>query len=282
MKKLVSAFLALSLMLTAAACTSGTDNPSSTTNAGGTTSPNGTVLTIKEGVLQVGMEMTYPPMEYMDTDGATPIGFDVEFAKALGEELGLKVELVDTAWDGIFASLDSNRYDCVISAVSITPDRIESYNLSKPYVANKLCIVTSKNLGIKEPKDLAGHSVGVQTDTTSDHYMVDLIKSGVEVKADSLYRYDSIMQCFEELKNGRLDAVMVDSVVAAYYIGEDSDKFSIVWENDEAEPMAICMKKGNDVLTEKINAAIDSLYASGKVREIAEKYFGSETNVGVQ
>ncbi|MDR0597730.1 MAG: transporter substrate-binding domain-containing protein, partial [Treponema sp.] len=60
-------------------------------------------LTIEEGVLSVGMEIGYPPMEYYDSDGTTPIGFDVSMAKALAEKMGLQVKFIDTAWDGIFA-----------------------------------------------------------------------------------------------------------------------------------------------------------------------------------
>ncbi len=238
------------------------------------------VTTLKEGVLQVGIEIGYPPMEYLDADGVTPIGFDVEVANALGEKLGMDVELVDTAWDGIFSSLDSDRYDCIISAVSITKERQENYNLTAPYIANKLVLVTASDLGVDSPEDLAGYSVAVQTETTADEYMKGLQEGGLELK--DYFVYDKIIQCFDELKLGRVDAVLVDSVVAAYYIGEDSDTYSIVWENDEAEPMGICLKKGNDGLTQAIETAIDEMYADGTMSEIATKYFGYDTTEGVR
>ncbi|MDR1734675.1 MAG: transporter substrate-binding domain-containing protein [Oscillospiraceae bacterium] len=99
--------------------------------------------TMKDGVLTVGMEVGYPPMEYTTDDGAEYIGFDVDVAKALAELLGLEVEFVNTSWDGIFAGLEKGQYDCIISAVSITPERQEKYILTEPYVANQLCIVTA-------------------------------------------------------------------------------------------------------------------------------------------
>lgn len=98
--------------------------------------------TTKPGVLAVGSEVAYPPMEYVDKDGATPIGFDIDVAYALGEVLGLEVEIRDTAWEGIFAGLETAQYDLIISAISITPERQEKYILTEPYVANALCIVT--------------------------------------------------------------------------------------------------------------------------------------------
>ncbi len=100
--------------------------------------------TISDGTLTVGMEIGYPPMEYMDESGLNPMGFDVDLSYALGELLDLDVELVNTAWDGIFAGLDKEQYDVVISSVSITPERQEAYELTEPYVSNQLVIVTKK------------------------------------------------------------------------------------------------------------------------------------------
>ncbi len=236
-------------------------------------------LTLKNGVLQVGMEIGYPPMEYLAEDGVTPIGFDVDVATELAARLGLALELVDTAWDGIFASLDSSRYDVIISAVSITPERQENYSLTKPYIANKLVLVTAKDLPVKSPDELAGYRVAVQTETTADIFMKAKIEAGLSI---DYYVYDKIIQCFEELKLNRVDAVLVDSVVAAYYLGADADKHAIVWENTEAEPMGLCLKKGNDALTQAIEAAIDAMYEDGKMTEIAVKHFGYDTTAGVR
>lgn len=237
-------------------------------------------LTLKEGALQVGMEIGYPPMEYLAEDGVTAVGFDVEVANELAARLGLKAELVDTAWDGIFASLDSNRYDVIISAVSITAARQENYNLTKPYIANKLVLVVAKDLPIKSPDDLAGYRVAVQTETTADEFMKKKMEAGLGV--GDYFVYDKIIQCFEELKLGRVDAVLVDSVVAAYYLGADAEKFSIVWENTEGEPMGLCLKKGNDALTQAIESALDTMFADGTMAKIATKYFGYDTTAGVR
>jgi ABC-type amino acid transport substrate-binding protein len=98
--------------------------------------------TLASGTLKVGMEATYPPMEYTTEDGSEFIGFDIDVSNRLGELLGLKAEFINTSFDGIFAGLDKGDYDCVISAISITPERQEKYIMTQPYVANALCIVT--------------------------------------------------------------------------------------------------------------------------------------------
>ena len=84
-------------------------------------------------------------MEYTDETGLEYIGFDIDIGKELGKLLGLEVEVVNTAWDGIFEGLGKNQYDVVISAVSILPDRQEKYFMTEPYIANKLVIVTLKD-----------------------------------------------------------------------------------------------------------------------------------------
>jgi len=98
----------------------------------------------KAGTLSVGCDIGYPPMEYYDNDGTTPIGFDIDVGKAIAEILGLEYEVIDTAWDGIFASVVRGDYDCIISSVSITPAREEVYIFTKPYIENSLCIVVKK------------------------------------------------------------------------------------------------------------------------------------------
>ena len=83
-------------------------------------------------------------MEYTDESGLNYIGFDVDLAKEIAALLGLEVEYVNTAWDGIFAGLDKDQYDMIISAVSISPERQEAYEMTEPYISNKLVIVTQK------------------------------------------------------------------------------------------------------------------------------------------
>ena len=97
--------------------------------------------TINEGVFMVGSEIGYPPMEYKDENGIDNIGFDIDVAYRLGEILGLDVQFVDTAWDGIFFALEKGEYDAIISSVSITEPRQQKYLLTEPYVSNALCIV---------------------------------------------------------------------------------------------------------------------------------------------
>lgn len=164
-------------------------------------------------VLKIGVDDTYPPMEYRNDDMEL-VGFDIDFAKALGEELGVEVEFVSTAWDGIFAGLISDKYDVIISSVSITPERLQSFEFSKPYLANgQVIVVKEGDNSINSVEDLAGKKVGVQFQTTADIAATKQLET-IEFE---LTQYDDIIQTFSDLKIGRINCIVVDYAVAIEY-----------------------------------------------------------------
>jgi polar amino acid transport system substrate-binding protein len=276
--------------------TSTTDNTQTASTADNTTTDNATTAetttdntasdtaasdesyTIKDGVLMVGMEIGYPPMEYFDTDGTTPIGFDVEVSKAVADYLGLDIEYVDTAWDGIFAGVNTDKYDVIFSSVSILESRQQEFNMSEPYVSNHTVLIVPNDSDIDSLEALNGHSTAVQGETSADDYMKE---HAGELGVD-LMQYDKVMNCFDDLKTGRVDSVFTDSVVASYYLGDDAANYKTVWENDELEPVGFCAKKGNDALTDKLEEALDALYEDGTLGELAVKYFGTDLSAGLR
>ena len=101
-------------------------------------------FTVEAGKLKIGCEVGYPPFEYYSEDGKTALGFDIELGNEIARRLSLEPQVIDTAWDGIFAGLDKDQYDMIISGVSITPESQEAYEMTEPYISNKLVIVTQK------------------------------------------------------------------------------------------------------------------------------------------
>lgn len=229
----------------------------------------------KKDTLKIGMEIGYPPFEYFDTDGTTAIGVDVELADALADEMGIEVEIIDTAWAGIFAGLEKGDYDCIISAVTITPERLLDFEFSEPYIQNFQCIVSLVDGEIKptDPSECASIKLGYQEETTSDIFITDYADAeGMEFEP---FEYAKVMDCFTDLELGRLDAVICDSTVAASYVGEGSI-YEITWIQDadaEAEEFGVCIQKGNTELVEKVNKALATLKENGKLDEILAKYF---------
>ena len=127
------------------------------------------VTLINDGVLTIGAEIGYPPFEDFADDGTTPVGFDVDFAKALGEKLGVDVNFINTSFDGILGGIGVN-YDVVISAVTINDERKENCLFSTPYITNYQAVVVPKgsDLKVSSFNDLDGKIIAFQKGTTSD------------------------------------------------------------------------------------------------------------------
>ncbi|MBQ6393615.1 MAG: amino acid ABC transporter substrate-binding protein, partial [Eubacterium sp.] len=210
---------------------------------------------------------------YFDEDGSTPIGFDVELAQALADDMGVKLELVDTAWDGIFAGVDTDKYDVIMSSVSFTQDRDENYLLSEPYIANAPVLVVPKDSDIASIEETKGRTIAVQMETTADYIVQEYNAEGLGA---DLRQYEKVINAFDELKAGRVDSVCTDSVVAAFYLGDAASNYKTVWQSPTKEPIVMCMKKGNDTLKEKLEASLNNLRDSGKLSEICVKYFGND------
>ncbi len=233
------------------------------------------VKLMQEGTLNIGVEIGYPPFEDFAEDGTTPIGYDVDFAHALGEKLGLKVNFVNTAWDGIFQGIDVN-YDCVISAVTITDERKETMIFSDPYINNYQAVVVKagSTKEIKSFMDLDGLALALQKETTSDILITNYKETG---SIDcTISANEKITTCFTQLSNGEVDAVVVDSTVADGYLASNPDSYVKAFQ-DESEPeqfgVAIGMK--NTALQKAINEAIAQLTEEGFFEENVAHWFGS-------
>lgn len=228
----------------------------------------------KDDVLLIGVDDSYPPMEYHDDKTNDLIGFDIDFANALAAEMGIKVEFVSNAWDGIFLGLESEKYDCIISSVSLTNERLETYDFTKPYLANgQVIVVKPGDDTIKVAEDLAGKKVGVQIETTAD---IAAKKQDELTPFDKLTQYDDITQTFADLQTGRLDCIVVDYAVALDYVSKSPSDFLITTAQLTNEPIAICLKKGNTELRDDMNAAIKKLQENGKMKEISMKWFNED------
>jgi polar amino acid transport system substrate-binding protein len=196
----------------------GTDITPNLTDGG---SQNVKVDTSKDKVYQkkkvvVAIDDSYPPMEFVDNDGKTQIGFDLDFARALFADMGMEVTFESTVWDSIFNGLNARRYDAIISATSITEDRMKQFLQSKPYVANKVVLLTRDSVAnIVDLKELNKLKICTQSGTTADDLCQGLLDGGAKF---TYSKYDAVSQALDELTLGRVDGVMVDIVVAQYYM----------------------------------------------------------------
>ena len=274
MKKIIALALALAMMLSFAACAAKEAPAEAAATAAAATIDMSAVKLMQDGVLTVGMEIGYPPFEDFAEDGTTPIGYDVDFAKALGEKLGVTVNFVNTAWDGIFQGIGVN-YDCVISAVTITEERKASMLFSEPYINNYQAVVVKKDFAgkIGSFMDLNNMAIAVQKETTSDILMSDYVSTG-SIKA-TISANEKVTTCFTQLENGEVDAVVVDSTVADGYLASNPDKFVKIFQ-DESEPeqFGVAMALDNTALQAAVNEAIAQLTTEGFFESNVAYWFG--------
>ena len=231
------------------------------------------VKLIKEGTLTVGMEIGYPPFEDKAENG-DPIGYDVDLVYALADKMGLEVNIVDTAFDVIFAGIGTN-YDCVVSAVTITDERRENCLFSEPYIDSYQAVVVKKGSDIKieSLKDLSGKSVALQDATTSKALLEDMIKTGT-VTDCKMGPSEKVLTAFTALDNGEYDVVLCDSPVADTYITNYPDKYELAFlDKENVEQFGVAMAKNDVELQTAVNEAMKQLKEEGFFEENTAKWF---------
>lgn len=218
-----------------------------------------------KGRLRIGIDATYPP--FGSIEGGEFSGFDVDIARAISRELRVEAELVNASFEGVFPALQNGSFDAVISAVTITAERRATMLFSDPYIAAGQQIAVRADSTITGPDNLAGHTVGVQINTTAQFAMEKL--PGV-----TLAKYNTIDLALLDLKNGRVDAVASDGPVLRYMVRQSFPGLKTVGDEYTDEQFGAVFAASSDDLGRAVNAALWRLQDSGEYTKIYAKWFG--------
>jgi polar amino acid transport system substrate-binding protein len=218
----------------------------------------------------IASDASWPPMESVDAN-KNIVGFDIDLINAIAKDQKFQVEIKNTAWDGIFAGLEGGAYDAILSSVTITDDRKKSYDFSDPYFdANQAIVVRSDDPAIKGEGDLAGKKVGTQIGTTGAIYVADKIKEA------TLKQYDTPDLAMMDLLNKNIDAVIVDTPVAANYALQAEQfkgKLKMVAQIVTDERYGLTVQKGDPKkFLALFNAGLKDIKASGEYDKIYQKW----------
>ncbi len=221
---------------------------------------------LADGVLTVGTNAEFPPFEYVGDNGE-PDGFDIALIKAIGEKLGVEVQVENMEFDSLVASI-GRKTDVAIAGMTITEERQESVDFSNPYYMAVQYVILPEGSEIASAKDLEGKAIGVQLGTTGDFIAEEI--SGANVS-----QYNKALDAVNDLINGRLDCVIVDKnpalVFESRFEGQvkalDGDVFGF-----EPEEYAIALPKGDTVLADKINGALQEMMEDGTFDALVAEY----------
>jgi polar amino acid transport system substrate-binding protein len=210
-------------------------------------------------------------MEYIDSD-KNIVGYTVDYIDAIAKETGVKVEHKNVAWAGIFGELAANRCDVIASSVTITPERKQVMNFSTPYYTVQQAVVTAKDSTFASAADLKDMRLGAQISTTG-YFAADKI-IGNRTKS-----YDAIGHAIEDLKNGRLDAVLCDDPVAADFALQNAEnknllKIAFVITDAEVEYYGFAVRPDDKETLDILNKGIQAVKEKGIEAELIKKWIG--------
>lgn len=247
MKKLLSALLVAATMLSFVACGKKNDE-----------SKNNDSTASSSGKLIMATEAGFAPYEYLD--GNKVVGVDIDIANAIAKDMGKEIEIQNITFDGALLAVQQGKVDMAVAGISVDEERKKVMDFSITYATSDLIMVVKKDSAIKGSADIKNDTkVGFQTGTTGQSYAED------ELKCESK-PYTKYAQAAEDLKNTKIDCIIMDKVVAQAMLKEHTD-FAILDEVLETDEFAIAVKKGNKELLDKINPIIEKLIKDGKVDE---------------
>lgn len=221
------------------------------------------------GVLTVATEPAFPPFEFQAEDGELQ-GFDIDLMNAIGETAGLEVEFQSLPFDGIIPALQAGTVDAAISGMTITEERLQTVDFSRPYIKAGLAIaVKEEDSEITDLASLEDKRIAVQIGTTG-------AEQAAEVPGAEISTFDSAPLALQELSNGNVDAVINDAPVTLDAIESGNiEGLKVVGELLTTEFYGIAMPKDSENV-EVVNEALATMFEDGTYAEIYQKWFGDE------
>lgn len=230
----------------------------------------------KEFVL--GLDASFPPMGFTDDKGDF-VGFDIDLAREACKRLGIELKVQPINWDAKEQELNTGNIDAIWNGFTINEDRKKQVLFSEPYMKNRQVIVVNSNSNINDMGDLAGKTLALQSASSAadalDKYQEfkDSLKEVVEFKDN--------MTALMDLEKGGVDSVLMDEVVAKYYIEKKDKSYKIIDEGLGAEEYGIGFRKGDKALMEKFQEILKEMAKDGKIAEISKEWFGEDiTTIG--
>ena len=228
--------------------------------------------------ITVGFDNTFVPMGFEEKSG-NYAGFDIELAKYVSKKLGIQVHFQPIDWDMKETELQNGTIDAIWNGYSATDERREKVAFTIPYMQNTQILVVKKTSGIHSVEDMTGKVLGAQNGSSG---MLDfeehpeVLKN--RVKGGDADQYQSVNEAIIDLKNDRIDALLIDRVYADYYLTTEgiADEYDTIPSGFESESFAVGVRPADKKLLEALNEAFKELYQEGIFQQISQKWFGED------
>ena len=226
----------------------------------------------------LGLDDAFPPMGFRDDDNNI-VGVDIDVATEVCKRLDWELELKPISWEAKEQELNTGSITCIWNGLSINDERKEKMLLSDAYMTNNQVAVVLADSDMENIEDLKGKKVVIQNGSTAS----DAVEAAAEFAKSlgELVRVDNNVTAMMDLQTGGSDAVVMDEVVARYYMEKDDNKgkFKLLDGTLLEEQYAIAFKKGNTETCDKVNATLKEMAKDGKLAEISKKWFGSDITI---
>lgn len=228
--------------------------------------------------ITVGFDNTFVPMGFEEKNG-NYAGFDIELAQYVSKKLGIQVHFQPIDWDMKETELQNGTIDAIWNGYSATDERREKVAFTIPYMQNTQILVVKKTSGIHSVEDMTGKVLGAQNGSSG---MLDfeehpeVLKN--RVKGGDADQYQSVNEAIIDLKNDRIDALLIDRVYADYYLTTEgiADEYDTIPSGFESESFAVGVRPADKKLLEALNQAFKELYQEGIFQQISQKWFGED------
>ena len=218
--------------------------------------------------LIVASSATYAPFAF-ETNDKQVVGFDIDIINAIAEKRGLKLRIVNTPFTSIFASLNNGDVDLVISGVTITEKRKQSFDFSAPYFEARQLIAVPENSTLQSLQDVKGRKVAVVSASTADYVVSKLLGKA----SSDIRRFESTPLIISELSSGGVDVAIGDNGVIAYRVSQTTGLKTVDDPDFPQEYFGIVFRQGDDALREEIDAGLAALRADGTYDALYQKWF---------
>lgn len=230
----------------------------------------------EKGDFVLGLDDSFPPMGFRDENGQIT-GFDVDIAKEVCSRLGIKLKLQPINWDAKEQELNSGKIDCIWNGFTITEERKKNLLFTDPYMNNRQVLVVKADSPAQKLADLNGKKLGLQAGSSA----ADALSGAETFKAalGDVVEFEENMTALMDLEKGGVDTVLMDEIVARFYIQNKKKSYRVIDEALASEEYGIGFRKNDQALMNKFQETLVSMANDGKLAEISNTWFGKDITV---